>query len=220
MPPAKTGNGPGDGDPRISNSPTPGAGPNTHNTTRNPTSTASIELITNTIMDTASAESYLITKMLCQKDQPYSLTHLSSILFHITQIPLPVTTAVRAVAFILKKHIVCEIAEAAASHLSSKLTQQLVEQITAAIKPSLASIQDASEHLQNSIQQTGTSLASTTEGIEHMHRMLKDEREEKEADVKIAADRIDETANELQASVEDCRKLLKVLTPSLDTTQE
>ncbi|KAG1781473.1 hypothetical protein EV702DRAFT_1192966 [Suillus placidus] len=150
MPPAKTGNGP-ENDPHISNSPTPGVGPDTRNTTRNPTSTANIELLTSTVMDTMSAESYLVTKMLCQKDQPYSLTHLLSILFHITQmtasIPLPVTTAIRAVAFILKKHI------------------QLVERITAAIKPPLESIQNASEHLQNSIQQTGESLTSTTDKV-------------------------------------------------------
>ncbi|KAG2356878.1 hypothetical protein BDR07DRAFT_1491357 [Suillus spraguei] len=68
----------------------------------------------NDVMDTTSVETFLASKLLCLEGQPFTLTHLSSILFHITQMstttPVPVTAAVRAVVFLLRKHVeLCQL---------------------------------------------------------------------------------------------------------------
>ncbi|KAG1817348.1 hypothetical protein EV424DRAFT_1540554 [Suillus variegatus] len=76
---------------------TPSNGPNTCRTIRNPTTVEEIEVLQSCVTDTESAEKFLTAKLLCQEGQPYSLAHLSTVLFHITQMsmvtPLLVNTA-------------------------------------------------------------------------------------------------------------------------------
>ncbi|KAG2062342.1 hypothetical protein BDR06DRAFT_1001429 [Suillus hirtellus] len=219
----KANTGPGIRLPKPS-SPTPGIGPNTRKTTRRPALMADIEAMANTVMDTRSAENYLTAKLLCLIGEPFDFIHLSSILFHITQmsgtIPLPVITAIRAVAFLLKKNTACEIAEAAATWLSAMLTSQVVEQVIAAIKPQMEGLLAISQDIRDLNHQISESLASALTNAEHMHRLLKNEQDERKDDMKIAADRIDETTNEIHTSVAECQSMLKSLTPSLDTMQE
>lgn len=223
MPQTKQGVGPGN-DPPNPRPPTPNVGPNTRHTTRVPTSTEDIAAMSNPVMDTQTAEAYLSYKLLCLQNEPFTLPHLTSILFHITQmsanIPLPVITATRAVAFILKKHSACEIAKAAAEQLAAELVPQLTAQLKEAAALHVDSINSASEQLTNTVNLLDDSLAPTVENAERMHRLLKAEREEKEEDARIAADRIEEAVNELQSSVEECQTSLKALTPSLTSTQD
>lgn len=223
MPQNKQGVGPGN-DPPNPRPPTPNVGPNTRHTTRHPTSSADIEAMSNTVMNTATAEAFLSYKLLCHKNEPYTLSHLTSILFHITQMsanmPVPVTSAIRAVAFILKKHAACEIAKTAAEQLASELVPQLTAQLKETLSSHTTDLQATTARLAASIQQIDTNLAPTMEAAERMHKLLKDEREEKEADARIAADRIEEAVNELQSSVDDYRTSLKSLAPSLTTTQD
>lgn len=223
MPPGKTSTGNGAGPPKA-HSPTPSSGPNTRGTTRNLTSTEEIEALPSNVMDTASAESYLKVKLLSHGGQAYTLSHLSSILFHITQMsantPLPVITAIRAVAYILKKHTACEIAEAAANHFSTTLAPQLIDHVIMAITPQLTNLRSTSELLSATVHQAEETLNTTISEATNIHRSLKNEHTEQEENTRIAADRIEETANELHASVEECQKLLKTLSPSLDVTQE
>jgi hypothetical protein len=146
---------------------------------RSLTLTVDIELMSNTAMDTSSAEAYLSTKLLSQSGQPYMLTHLSSILFHITQMlattPLPVITAIQAVAFLLNQHTACEIVEFAAAQLSSTLTLQIIKQVIAASKSQLDGIFKAVNKLKDNTQEPSESLATTIKTVEHLHRTLKDE---------------------------------------------
>jgi chaperonin cofactor prefoldin len=183
-----------------------------------------IEAMSNTVMDTATAEAYLSYKLLCHRNEPFTLPHLTSILFHITQmsanIPLPVTSAIRAVAFILKKHSVCEIAKATAKQLTSELVPQLMTQLQETLSQHTSDLQATTEPIASSAQQINSTLAPTVEAAERLHKLLKDEREEKEDDARIAADRIEEAVNKLQSSVDDYRTSLKSLTPSLTTTQD
>ncbi|KIK34629.1 hypothetical protein CY34DRAFT_97638, partial [Suillus luteus UH-Slu-Lm8-n1] len=209
MPQTKQGVGPGN-DPPNPRPPTPNVGPNTRHTTRVPTSTEDIAAMSNPVMDTQTAEAYLSYKLLCLQNEPFTLPHLTSILFHITQmsanIPLPVITATRAVAFILKKHSACEIAKAAAEQLAAELVPQLTAQLKEAAALHVDSINSASEQLTNTVNLLDDSLAPTVENAEQ--------------DARIAADRIEEAVNELQSSVEECQTSLKALTPSLTSTQD
>jgi hypothetical protein len=129
-------------------------------------------------MDTTSAEAYLSAKLLSQSGQPYTLTHLSSILFHITQMsattPLPVIMAVQPVTFLLKKHTACEIAEVTALQLSSTLAPQIIEQVIASIKPQMENICEATKNIKDSTQEPFDSLATTVEAAECLHHTLKD----------------------------------------------
>lgn len=129
--------------------------------------------MSNTVMDTATAEAYLSYKLLCHMNQPFTLPHLTSILFHITQmsanIPLPVNSAIHVVAFILKKHTACEIAQAAAEQLATDLVPQLTAQLKDAITLQVGNITSASELLANSVQTLENSLTPTVENAERMH---------------------------------------------------
>ncbi|KIK41500.1 hypothetical protein CY34DRAFT_761526 [Suillus luteus UH-Slu-Lm8-n1] len=164
MPQTKQGVGPGN-DPPNPHPPTPNVGPNTRHTTRVPTSTEDIAAMSNPVMDTQTAEAYLSYKLLCLQNKPFTLPHLTSILFHITQmsanIPLPVIMATCAVAFILKKHSACEIAKAAAEQLAAKLVPQLTAQLKEAATLHVDSINSASEQLTNTVNLLGDSLAPT-----------------------------------------------------------
>ncbi|KAG1838498.1 hypothetical protein F4604DRAFT_1941343 [Suillus subluteus] len=74
MPPPKQGAGLGDG-PSNPCPPTPSIGRNTRHTTRSPTAIADIEAMLNSVMDTASAESFLNAKLLCHRGQSFTLSH-------------------------------------------------------------------------------------------------------------------------------------------------
>ncbi|KAG2130977.1 uncharacterized protein EDB93DRAFT_1255633 [Suillus bovinus] len=147
-------------------SPTPPNDPNTRRTIRNPTTSKEIEALQSCIMDTECAEKFLSAKLLCQEGQPYSLAHLTTILFHITQMsvvtPLPVNAVICAVAFLLKQHVAYEITEAATKHISDTLTPQIIDHIIAAVAPQVANVHMASE-----------SLSTTLMQVKELHHSLK-----------------------------------------------
>ncbi|KAG1809790.1 uncharacterized protein HD556DRAFT_1302221 [Suillus plorans] len=231
MPTGRQAPGSGTGPPK-SNSPIPSNGPNTRRTTRTNISLEEIIATPSNVMDTDSAEKFLASKLLCHEGQPYTLTHLVSILFHITQMsavtPVPVTAAIRAVAFILKKQIACEIADTAAQRLADTLTNSLSESITnrlvdhaiAALAPQVAEVHTASQALAKTAQQAENTLISSLDKAECLHRIARDERTEQEGGVSIAAERLEEAADALYTSVVDCQNAIKVLTPSLDVMQD
>jgi hypothetical protein len=195
MPPGKSNTTTGTGPPKT-HSPTPTNAPNTRCTTRNPSTTDDILALPNDVMDTTDAEKFLASKLLCLEDQPFTAAHLSSILFHITQMssatPSPVIAAIRAVAFLLRKQVVCEIAEAAANTLASSLTEsissRLVDHTIAALAPQIASIHVASEALSKTAQQADTTLTTTLDKAERVHRLAANERTEQEGGVSVAAE--------------------------------
>src|SRR5437588_1735438 len=154
----------------------PTLGPNTRKTTRTPITQLEIETIPSEVTDFTSAEKYLSKIQLSQSDEPFTLTHLTSILLHITQLsvntPLPVITATRAVAFILKKHTACEIASAAAKQLTDTLSSRIVNNVIGAIAPQVANVLSTSE-----------SLTSTLEQANRLYQSIKAERDEKEESV-------------------------------------
>ncbi|KAG1860233.1 hypothetical protein DFJ58DRAFT_726025 [Suillus subalutaceus] len=212
MPPGKATSGMG---PLNSNSPTQTTAPNTRKTTRSQTSVEEIMATRSAVMDTESAEAYLASKLLCQVGQPFTLTHLSTILFHIRQMftvtPVPVNAAICAVAFLLKKQMVCEIAEAAAKELALTLS---------ALAPQIAGVHAASESLAKTAQKTEDTLAITLDKAECLHRIARDERTEQEGGVSVASKRLEETADALYATITDCQNTIKLLAPSLDATQD
>jgi hypothetical protein len=93
--------------------------------------------------------------------------------------PAPVTAAIRAVAILLRKHVVCEIAEAAAKTISSTLTDSLatrfVDHTIAALAPQIASIHVASEALAKTAQLAGDTLSTTLDKAEKLHRLASHE---------------------------------------------
>ncbi|KAG1735860.1 uncharacterized protein EDB91DRAFT_1083499, partial [Suillus paluster] len=122
--------------------------------------------------------------------------------------PLPVTSAIRVVAFLLKDHVACDIAESAATQLTDALTPWLVDHVVAAIAPQVARVHTSSK-----------TMASTLEQAERVLSMLEREKTEKESNITVAAERIEEAANILFSSVEDCQNVVKALSPSLEATQ-
>lgn len=123
--------------------------------------------------------------------------------------PVLVIAAIRAVAFILKDHAASEIATLVAEQVTDEVTSKIVEHVIAAISPQVALVHNASQ-----------TLTSTIEGAASLHNSISRECTEKEDNIKIAADRIEEAADALYDSVETYQKALQTLVPSLDATQE
>jgi hypothetical protein len=82
--------------------------------------------------------------------------------------PVLVITAIRAVTFILKKHIVCEIAKVAAQQLTTTLTNTLAESITnwlvdhtiAVLAPQIAEVHTTSQALARMAQKADILISS------------------------------------------------------------
>ncbi|KAG2744744.1 hypothetical protein P692DRAFT_20744161, partial [Suillus brevipes Sb2] len=171
-----------------------------------------IEVTPSTVMNIENAEDYLNKNLLCHSDQPFSITHIISVLFHITQlkaIPLPAIEAIRAVAFILKKHEANEIAEIVAENITDNLAPKIVDHIIAAIAPQVAKILTSSESLDNTLKEA-----------EKIRHSLEREREEKDGEKETAAERIEEAANTLHDSIEECKNSIKLISPSIEKTNE
>jgi hypothetical protein len=163
-------------------------------------------------MNIENAEEYLSKNLLCHIDEPFTLTHLISVLFHITQlkaIPLPAIEAIRAVAFILKQHEASDIAKLASEHIINILTPKIAEHVVAAIAPQVAKILTTSEHLEDTMKEAERLRAATER-----------EREERRGEMEIAADRIDETVNTLHDSLDECKEALKNISPTLDKAND
>ncbi|KAG1731316.1 uncharacterized protein EDB91DRAFT_1085076 [Suillus paluster] len=199
--------------PPSSHEASPTYGLNTHKTKRTAILQGNIEAMSSIVKDSASGGKYLASTLLCHIGQPYTLTHLISILFQITQmsgnIPLPVVTAIRAVAFLMKDHVACEVAKLVAKQLMDTLTPCLVDHVIAAIAPQVAQVHTLTD-----------TLTTTLERVEETHKMVEREKDEKENNAQVAAERIEEAADALYSSVEDCQNILKLLTPSLEATQD
>lgn len=218
----------------ISRTTSPTYGLNTRKTARSPVTQETIEALTNRVKDAPSGKTFLESKLLCHVGQPFTVNHLISVLFQITQMssstPVPVVAAIRAVAFLLKDVETCNVVDAitkqAAHSITTKLdddnvadalsrkitdniTARLVDHVVAAISPQVALVHDASQ-----------TLTSTIEGARTLHTSIGRERTEQEDNIKTAADRIEDAADALYDSVETYQKALQILTPSLDATQE
>jgi hypothetical protein len=135
---------------------------------------------TNTVMDTEGAEACLASKLLCQVGQPFS-----TILFHITQMstftPVPVNAAIRAVTFLLKKQVVCEIAEAVAEKLTLTLSASLTESLStrlvdytiAALAPQIAGVHASLENLAKTAKKTEDTLTVILDKAQRLHRIAR-----------------------------------------------
>ncbi|OJA15712.1 hypothetical protein AZE42_12979, partial [Rhizopogon vesiculosus] len=182
---------------------------NTRRTAKSNLTQESIEALTNVVNSPESAEKFLIKKLLCHEDEPFTLTHLVSILFHITQISsatsLPVVTAIRAVAFLLKKHAVCEIADTVSQQISTDLIPHLVDNFIRAIAPQIAKVLSVSEFLDK-----------TLEKVELERKITEREREEKNENAFIAAERLEEAADLCFVSLAECNKAITSLTPAME----
>lgn len=212
----------------------PTYGLNTRKTVRSPITQEAIEVMPNRVRDAPSGKTFLESKLLCHIGQPYTVNHLISVLFQITQMsnstPVPVVAAIRAVAFVLKesetdntadlisqqvlnslniKLTDIDIANTISKQVTNDITAKLVDHVVAAISPQVALVHDASQ-----------SLTSTLEDAKTLHTSIGRERTEKEDNIKTAAERIEDAADALYESVETYQKALHTLTPSLDATQE
>lgn len=186
---------------------------NTRRTLRSHTTRENIEAMPNIVKDATTGKTFLESKLLCHVDQPLTVSHLISTLFHITQMssntPAHVVSAIRAVAFILKDHDINETADLVAEQITANISDKLVDHMVAAISPQVALIHNASQTLEGIIEKS-TSL----------HTSIGRERTEKEDNIKTAAERIEDAADALFDSVETYQKALQTLSPSLDVTQE
>ncbi|KAG2052428.1 hypothetical protein BDR06DRAFT_1009489 [Suillus hirtellus] len=194
-----------------------------HTTNRNPTAQRNqmlqddIEALPGAVTGLDSAEKYLTSVLLRQADEPLSLLHLAGILFQVTQmaklIPLAITNAIRAVAFILKQQAASEIADvvakAAADQLMNSLSTNIVNSVIAAIAPQVASIHTTAESLKGTLAQ-----------LKQLHDVIEREKEEEKNDLKTAAKRIEDAVDTLYESIEDCNNSYKLLTLSLEFTQD
>ncbi|KAG0697873.1 hypothetical protein DFH29DRAFT_1020624 [Suillus ampliporus] len=188
-----------------------GSGQPATRSNKSPLPQAEIELLPNSVTNAESAKKYLASTLLSQADEPHTTLHLTAILFQITQmksVPLPALTAIRLVAFLLKKHTASKIAKLVAQQITESLSTHLVNNVIAAISPQVATILTTSESLKEMLDQT-----------EQIRKKTEWEKDEKEGNLNTTADRLEEAADALYASIEDCHNTCKLLTPSLETTQ-
>jgi hypothetical protein len=66
---------------------------------------------------------------------------------------------------------------------------------------------------------TTGSLAATLTQVEQIRDVLARERQEKDEGIQMAVDRLEESAYALYSNVQDCENTIKLLSPSLETTQ-
>jgi hypothetical protein len=104
--------------------------------------------------------------------------------------------------------------------LTDTLTTCLVDHTIAALAPQVANVHAALESLAKTAQKTEDSLLVTLDKAERLHQIAREERMEQEGGVSIAAEHLKEAADALYSSVKDCQNALKILTPSLDATQD
>ncbi|KAG2029404.1 hypothetical protein BDR03DRAFT_1018444 [Suillus americanus] len=176
-----------------------------------------IEALSGAVTNTESAEKYLASVLLHQAAEPLTFLHLAGILFQITQMDKPilisVTNTIRVVAFILKRQAASEIAEVVteftAKHLSEALSSSIVNSVVAAIAPQVAAVHSTAENLRDMLEQS-TKLCDSIEW----------ENEEKKNQFQIAAEWIEEAVDMLYKSIEDCNNSYKLLTSSLEFTQD
>ncbi|KIK37467.1 hypothetical protein CY34DRAFT_92670, partial [Suillus luteus UH-Slu-Lm8-n1] len=146
-------------------SPKDGSGPPATrivNSSRSPLPQEDIEALPGAVTNFQSAEKYLASVLLRQADEPLTLLHLAGVLFQTTQmtksIPISVTNAIRAVAFILKRQAASEIAEVvaelAAKHLSEALSSSIVNSVVAAIAPQVAAVHSTAENLRDTLEKS------------------------------------------------------------------
>ncbi|KAG0691999.1 Alpha/Beta hydrolase protein, partial [Suillus ampliporus] len=192
-------------------------GPNTQQNNKNPLSQNEIEALPSTVTNYKTAEQFLAKNLLSLADEPFTLTHVISILLQITQMhdstPLPVVAAICTTAFILKKHVVDEMASEIASEVTHQITDTLTPHISnhvvGAIAPQMAKLLTTSDQLTDTLTRT-----------EEIRKALANDRDEMDDSLQISADRIENAVDGLHVSVEDCQNALKLISPSLDTTQE
>ncbi|KAG1844151.1 hypothetical protein F4604DRAFT_1689234 [Suillus subluteus] len=161
------------GGPTGSTITSPSAGPATRQSTKTPLSQSEIEAVSNAVSNYTSATKYLNKNLLSLPDEPY-------ILMHITQmrdnIPLLVTTAIRAAAFVLKKHAACEMATEVAQQLTDTLTPRIIEHIVGAIAPQMAKLLSTSDQ-----------LSDTLDWTEAVRKALANDRDEMNDGLQISA---------------------------------
>lgn len=178
------------------------------------------------VADYISAEQYLSSNLLCHLDEPFTLTHLISTHFYITQLlktPLPVITAIRATAFILKKHAADKITEMVTCQLTDSLMPKIVDHVIAAIAPQVAKVLETSTTLDSSLKEvaaTSQSLTSMLEKTDETYHLLERIQNKQEDNLQMAIEQVEKAANALYASAEDCHNTMKVFSPSLEATQD
>ncbi|KAG1804412.1 uncharacterized protein BJ212DRAFT_1590997 [Suillus subaureus] len=184
----------------------------THQTRRSNLSQEDIEVLPSTIKNIENAEEYLNKNLLCHVDEPFTLTHLISVLFHITQlksIPLPAVEAIRVVVYIMKKHEANEIAENITNQITNNLSPRIAEHVIVAIALHVAKILSTLEGLDNMLKEA-----------ERLKTMLEREKEEKRDDMATVAEHFKEVADTLHKSMNNCSKTLKSFKPNLIKAQE
>lgn len=167
-----------------------------------------IEALPYIIMNTNQAKKYLAKNLLYHFNQQFTLYHITSTLFHITQlkaIPLPVIEAIRSVAFILKLYKANKIAELASKHITTNLTPKIAEHVIAAIAPQVVKILTMSESLNNIFMES-----------DRIRLMMERETEERNGNMNTAVEHFKETVGKLLDSIEECKRSMKLLLPSLD----
>lgn len=175
----------------------------------------------NTVKNTDSGKKYLESKLLCLIDEPFTLTHLISILFQIMQmsgtIPATAIAAIWAVAFIMKNHVMDEIAEQVAETAAGKVTDRVAKHITESISAKMVDHVIAAISPQVTLVHfTSQSLSSLLEQATKLHTKIERERTEGENNVRTAVERIEESADALFSYVKTCQGALKFLGPSLE----
>ena len=106
-------------------------------------------------------EKYLCSKLLSLAIHPFTLEHISSTLFHISQIegiPLPVVEAVCTIAFIIDKECVSHMAEVLIEHIKDTVASKVVT----AISLHLGELLIASEHIMEASNKISTPNSTPT----------------------------------------------------------
>ncbi|KAG2141817.1 uncharacterized protein EDB93DRAFT_1252501 [Suillus bovinus] len=234
MPNERRSSSMGDNTPPTSHTTSPTYGLKTRRTVQSPITQEAIEALPNRVKDAPSSKTFLESKLLCHIGQPYTINHLILALFQITQMsnmtPVPVTAAIRAVAFVLKELDIDNTAEMISQQVLCSLNTKLMDtnlasmiskQVTNDIMAKLVDHVVAAISLQvTSVHNISQSLTSTLDDTRNLHTSIGRERTEKEDNIKTTADRIEDAADALYESVETYQKALHTLTPSLDATQE
>jgi hypothetical protein len=124
-------------------------------------------------------------------------------------VPLLATEAIRAVAYILKKHEANEIAETITNQITNNLSPRIAEHVIAAITPQVVKILSTSE-----------SMDTTLKDVERLRTLLEREKEERRGEMTTAAEHFEEAVDALHKSMEECNKTLKSFELNLNKTQE
>ncbi|KIJ11401.1 hypothetical protein PAXINDRAFT_157320 [Paxillus involutus ATCC 200175] len=160
------------------------------------------------VQDAKSGAAYLNKSLLSVVGESFTIEHLATMLFHISQmdtIPLMAIEAIRAVAFLLEDDAASQIAAIMTAHITDLASKEIASQVITAIAPH--------------VLKTSESLHENVEEIKQLQTSISSNSNPNAINIQVSIERVEEATDAILSSLEDVKNVVTLLNPSLEATQ-